>query len=71
VVLRPAGEVVYAIRDGHAYQRIVKTGLRQEGVVEIVDGLSAGETVAADGAAYLTDKTAVTVTNPQSAGKAP
>lgn len=59
VVLRPAGEVVYLIKDQTALQRIVKTGLRQEGMVEIVEGLAAGETVAVDGAAFLTDKAAV------------
>ena len=59
VVLRPAGEVVYVIRDNQAAQRLVKTGLRQQGQVEITEGLAAGETVAVDGAAYLTDKTAV------------
>jgi RND family efflux transporter MFP subunit len=61
VVLRPAGEVVYVIKDKTAQQRIVKTGLRQEGVVEIVEGLAANETVAVDGAGYLTDKAAVNV----------
>ncbi|TSA49766.1 MAG: efflux RND transporter periplasmic adaptor subunit [Nitrosomonadales bacterium] len=61
VVLRPAGEVVYAIKDKTAQQRMVKTGLRQEGLVEIVEGLAAGETVAVDGAGYLTDKALVNV----------
>jgi membrane fusion protein, multidrug efflux system len=61
VVLRPAGEVVYVIKDKSASQRIVKTGLRQDGVVEITEGLQAGETVAVDGAAYLTDKAPVNV----------
>jgi membrane fusion protein, multidrug efflux system len=59
VVLRPAGEVVYVIKDKTAAQRIVKTGLRQDGVVEITEGLGAGEIVAVDGAAYLTDKAPV------------
>lgn len=62
VVLRPAGEVVYVIEGKTARQRIVKIGLRDQGMVEILEGLKAGETVAVDGAAYLTDKAAV---NPQ------
>lgn len=60
VVLRPAGEVVYVVKAKTALQRIVKTGLRQDGMVEIVEGLAAGETVAVDGAAFLTDKAPVT-----------
>lgn len=61
VVLRPAGEVVYVISANKAQQRIVKVGLRQEGVVEITEGLKAGEMVAVDGASYLTDKADVSV----------
>ena len=61
VVLRPAGEVVYVVKDGLALQRIVKTGMRQNGKIEIIEGLSAGEAVAKDGAAFLTDKAKVKV----------
>lgn len=61
VVLRPAGEVVYVIKDKNAQQRLVKTGLRQDGQVEIISGLAAGETVAMDGAGYLTDQAPVNV----------
>lgn len=55
VVRRPAGEVVYAIADGKAAQRVVTTGERIDGLVEIYEGLAAGETVAVEGAAYLSD----------------
>jgi RND family efflux transporter MFP subunit len=65
VVLRPAGKVVYLIQDGRALQRVVETGIRKDGVVEIVSGLSGGETVAADGAGFLTNNTAVTVARPR------
>lgn len=61
VVLRPAGDVVYVIRDNRAEQRIVKTGLRQEGKVEIIEGVKAGEIVAVDGASFLTDQAEVTI----------
>jgi membrane fusion protein (multidrug efflux system) len=63
VVLRPAGEVVYVIRDNVAYQAVVKTGLNQDGMVEILEGLKANDTVVVDGAGFLTDKTKVTVEN--------
>jgi RND family efflux transporter MFP subunit len=61
VVLRPAGEVVYVIKDKSAQQHIVETGQRQNGLVEITRGLTASETVAVDGAAFLTDKAAVNI----------
>jgi len=61
VVLRPAGKVVYALENGVARQRVVETGLRQDGFQQVTKGLSAGETIAADGAGFLTDGAAVTV----------
>jgi RND family efflux transporter MFP subunit len=59
VVLRPAGKVVYAIENGIARQRLVETGQRQDGLQQILKGISAGDTVAADGAGFLTDGAAV------------
>jgi membrane fusion protein, multidrug efflux system len=61
VVLRPAGKVVYVVQDGIAQQRVVETGVRQDGYVEINAGVKAGETVVQDGAGFLTDKAAVTI----------
>jgi RND family efflux transporter MFP subunit len=61
VVLRPAGAVVYIVEGGVATQRVVRTGERQKGMVEILSGLKAGELVAMDGAGYLTDKAPVAV----------
>lgn len=61
VVLRPAGEVVYEIVDGKALQRVIKIGMQQNGFVEILEGLKGGETVAVDGAAFLTDKAKVSI----------
>lgn len=61
VVLRPAGEVVYVIKNSIAIQHLVKTGLRQDGMVEILEGLNAGELVATDGAAFLSHQAKVTV----------
>lgn len=66
VVLRPAGKVVYVIENGKAVQHIVKTGVTQNGMVEILQGLKAGETVAVDGAGFLTDNAAVNVKDPAS-----
>jgi RND family efflux transporter MFP subunit len=65
VVLRPAGKVVYAVvdEDGKkvARQRIVQAGAKKGGVIEILSGLKEGETVAQDGAGFLTNGAAVTV----------
>jgi RND family efflux transporter MFP subunit len=69
VVLRPAGKVVYSIENGVARQRVVETGMRQDGMQQVVKGLTAGETVAADGAGFLTDGAAVSVRGSRGAEK--
>ena len=61
VVLRPAGKVVYAVEGNVARQRVVETGLRQDGWQQVLKGLAAGDVVAADGAGFLTDGAAVSV----------
>jgi len=60
LVIRPAGEVVYVINNNKAEQRVVRSGIRQDGYVEILSGLELGETIAVDGASFLTDKAPVT-----------
>jgi membrane fusion protein (multidrug efflux system) len=65
VVLRPAGKVVYVISGGRAAQRTVETGLRQDGLQEILKGLAPDEVIAADGAGFLSDGAAVTVAKPR------
>lgn len=59
LVLRPAGDVVYIMRDNKAYQAIVRTGVRQNGLVEIIDGVTENDTIVVDGAGFLTDKALV------------
>ena len=55
VVLRPAGKVVYLIADGKATQQVVEVGSKQRGLIEITSGLQGGETVALDGAGFLSN----------------
>jgi len=55
IVLRPAGAVIYVVENGVAHARTVKTGIDREGVIEILEGVKTGETVAVDGAALLSD----------------
>ncbi len=69
VVLRPAGEVVYVINNHQAQQRIVKTGERKAGLVEVLSGLDAGLGVAVDGASYLTDGAKVKISTEANTGK--
>jgi RND family efflux transporter MFP subunit len=71
VVLRPAGKVVYVVEDGKVAQRIVETGYRQGGMVEITTGLAGGETIAVDGAGFLTNNAIVTVSRPRGEKSAP
>jgi hypothetical protein len=61
IVLRPAGKVVYVVNNERVTQRIVETGLRQDGLQEIVKGLAPGELIATDGAGFLSDGAAVTI----------
>lgn len=64
VVRRPAGELVYVIDGGRAEARLVETGHAQGNLVEIVSGLGGSETVATDGAAFLTDGALVKIAEP-------
>lgn len=61
IVLRPAGEVVYVVRNGKAFQSIVKTGIRQNGLVEIISGVNENDAIVVDGAGFLTDKATVKI----------
>ncbi len=65
VVLRPAGKVVYVLEGGAARQRVVETGIRQDGMQQITKGIGVGESVAVDGAGFLTDGAAVTLPKPK------
>jgi len=71
VVLRPAGKIVYALaeREGKlvAQQRLVETGVRQDGYYEVLKGLQPGDRVAVDGAGFLTDNAAVALPKPAAA----
>jgi RND family efflux transporter MFP subunit len=55
VIQRGQMELVFVAKDGRAQLRLVKTGKRVGAEVEVVAGLSAGETVVVEGAAQLRD----------------
>lgn len=61
VVRRPDGPVVYVIKGNNAEARSVTTGHREYGHVEIISGVQSDETVATDGAAFLTGGASVKI----------
>lgn len=61
VVHRPVGQVVYVIEDDKAVQRLVRTGHRQNGRIEILEGLDGGERIVADGAGFMTDGATISI----------
>lgn len=63
VVLRPAGEVVYLVKNSKAHQVIVKTGQHQQALVEILEGIKPGDTIVMDGAGFLTDQAPIEITS--------
>jgi membrane fusion protein (multidrug efflux system) len=62
---------VYVIADGKADERQVKTGVRRDGRVEILQGVKVGETVATSSLSQLATGTAVTVQSGSRNGSAP
>ena len=57
VVREPDGTMVAWVTTDrrHFVQRVIKTGLRQNGRVQILDGLQRGEWVVSDGAVFLSN----------------
>ena len=62
---------VWVVEDGTARRRPITVGVFGEGMVEILDGLSDGETVILDPPADLADGTAVAVGRAAAAGRGP
>jgi len=61
LVRRPAGTVVYMVSGGTVRQQPVETGSRDGDWIEITAGVGADETLALDGAAFLTDGAAINI----------
>ncbi|MBX7255846.1 MAG: efflux RND transporter periplasmic adaptor subunit [Candidatus Hydrogenedentes bacterium] len=62
---RNGESVVTLIRDDKAYQTVVKTGAHAPGVVQIVAGISAGDTVATEGGYALPEECPVHIVKPE------
>lgn len=65
IVRRPAGDMVYVINGDRVEARIVSTGHHDGTLVEITSGLAGNETLATDGAAFLTDGANITIRRSQ------
>ncbi len=66
LVRRPAGTVVYVVDGDQAFQRLVEIGLRSADWIEVTDGLEGWETVALDGAGFLTDGASIDIADDMS-----
>lgn len=67
VLVVDGGAYVFAIVDGKAERRPVELGRRRPGFVEVLDGLSAGDTVITAGVQKVRDGAPVQVRNPATA----
>jgi hypothetical protein len=68
VVRRPAGDVVYVLKDDKVTERRVTVGIRTSERAEVLAGVAAGETVVLSGAGFLTDGALVAVREPDETG---
>ena len=64
IVRRPAGDLVYVINNNKAEARVVLTGHHDGVFVEVRSGLEGNESIAIDGAAFLTDGASVSIAEP-------
>lgn len=55
IVRRPTGNVVYLIKDNKAIEQKITIGIQRDGQSEILSGLSKGQTIALDGAHWLSN----------------
>ncbi|MBL4868196.1 MAG: efflux RND transporter periplasmic adaptor subunit [Pseudomonadales bacterium] len=55
LVRRPAGVVVYRLTGDKVSEQIVTVGMKQKGLIEVTSGVSVGDSIVLDGAAWLTD----------------
>ena len=57
------GEVIYVVKGNTAKETPVKTGLRKEGYIQILEGITLNDEIVKDGAGFLTDSSIIEIVN--------
>ena len=63
VVRRSIGEVIYVVKGDTVKETLVKTGLRKEGYIQILEGIALNDEIVKDGAGFLTDSSIIEIVN--------
>ena len=63
VVRRSIGEVIYVVKGDTVKETLVKTGLRKEGYIQILEGIALNDEIVKDGAGFLADSSIIEIVN--------
>ena len=63
VVRRSIGEVIYVVKGDSVKETPVKTGLRKEGYIQILEGIRLNDEIVKDGAGFLADSSIIEIVN--------
>ena len=63
VVRRSIGEVIYVVKGNTVKETPVKTGLRKEGYIQILEGITLNDEIVKDGAGFLADSSIIEIVN--------
>ena len=63
VVRRSIGEVIYVVKGDSVKETPVKTGLRKEGYIQILEGIRLNDEIVKDGAGFLTNSSIIEIVN--------
>ena len=60
---RSVGEVIYVVNGNKVKETPVRTGLSQEGYIQILEGIAIEDEIVKDGAGFLTDSSIIEIIN--------
>ena len=63
VVRRSIGEVIYVVKGNTVKETPVRTGLRKEGYIQILEGIRLNDEIVKDGAGFLADSSIIEIVN--------